>query len=610
MRNFFVPKNRPERKAMQTEEKKLTGYPSIDKPWLKYYSDEAINAPVPECSIYEYMYEKNKEHQSDIALNYFGHKISFGKLFAMIDSAAKSFLALGVKADDIVTIVSVSTVPSIVCFYALNRIGAVSNFVNVLAEPVELKGYFEEARSKVVVTLDLFAEKVSSALTRNVRYVVSFSVDEQMPLFTKLGYHIKTWGKSAQWSTDTEILKWNDFLKRGVAQHEVEIKKDPRKMALLAHTGGTTGTPKAVMLSDFGLNAVVSQYCTASGIKRGEVFLNLMIPFVVYGILANVHLPLCLGLQNVIVPRYESGEWFNYLRKYKPNHVLAVPAYLRPILDDDRISRMDLSFFISAGVGGDGMTDELETELNEFFVNANSDAKVLKGYGMTEVCATAVSVFSYFNKIGSVGVPLMQNNLMIYDRENKTELPYGKVGEICLQCPSRMIGYMNNEEETKALFWEHEDGSEWLHTGDLGYVDEDGFLFLAGRMKRIILTTGGGVAYKVFPNTVESVLDEHDDVIQSCVIGATDGRDQVLKAVCMVGEELLNEPTSAEQKSGDTVGVTTELSSRTGQIESELRALCEKTLPAHARPRFYEFCAELPLTAAGKVDYRKLEETA
>ncbi|MCR5322384.1 MAG: fatty acid--CoA ligase family protein [Lachnospiraceae bacterium] len=358
-------------------------------------------------------------------------------------------------------------------------------------------------------------------------------------------------------------------------------------MCLLAHTGGTTGFPKAVMLSDKAMNAVASQYINVSGIKRGEVFLNLKIPFVVYGILTNLHLPLCIGLESVVIPKFDANDWGKYIKKYHPNHVLAVPSYVNPMQNHPELQNMDLSCFISAGVGGDGMTDEMEISLNTFYKNHNSRAIVLKGFGMTEVCATAVVGFSYSNKIGSVGIPLPKVNIMIYDRENEHELKYGEVGEICIKSPSRMIGYMNDEAATDQLFWKHQDGLEWLHSGDLGYLDEDGFLFIVGRMKRVILTTKDGVAYKVFPNMPEEILDSHKQVQQSCIVGVKDGDDQVLCAYIVINEDDNN---------------------KTEQIEKELRAICDKQLPSYSRPAFYRFLNNIPLTAAGKVDYRTLEK--
>ncbi len=538
--------------------------------------------------MYEFLWQSNKDYLDNCALNYFGKRITYRKLFSMIDETARAFSAIGVNEKDIVPIVTVSTVQSIICFYALNKIGAVADYINVLSEEDELKRLFEEADSNVIVTLDLFANKVINAANKiGKKTVITFGVELDMPILLKLGYKAKMRGKHHKIDATENIIPWKEFIKKSKGENEREYRKNPNEMCLLAHTGGTTGVPKAVMLNDKAVNAVVAQYIDVSGIERGEVFLNLMIPFVLYGIVTNVHLPLCLGLESVVIPKFDAKEWKNYFKKYKPNHILAVPSYIIPFLNDKNLEKMDISYFKSAGVGGDGMTAELEVELNSFFKAHNSNAVVLKGFGMTEVCATAIVGFAYSNRIGSVGIPFPKVNMMIYDREKESELTYKEIGEICIQSPSQMLGYLNNKKATEDLIWTHSDGSKWIHTGDLGYIDEDGFLFIVGRMKRMILTTKGGIAYKVFPNMAEEILESHTSVVQSCIVGANDGDDQVLRAHIMVSKEDI---------------------SKNVEIEKELRKICEGKLPSYSRPTFYCFSDSLPLTAAGKVDYRELEK--
>lgn len=568
-----------------TEEKKLTGVPSIDKPWLKYYSEEAINAPLPQSSLYDYLYECNREHMEDYALNYFGKKTTFREFFELIEQAAKAFRAIGVHEGDIVPIVSVSTVASIICFYALNRIGAVVDFLNVLAEQKDLVEYFKEADAKLVVTLDLFEEKVLAASDKcDIEKVVSFGVDYGMPLPLKIGYRLKNRTLKSNTKRSSSVIEWNGFLRRSKGQSPIDYKKDPHIMCLLAHTGGTTGEPKAVMLDDCAMNAATLTYqLMMSNARRKDAFLHVMIPFVVYGILSCTHVPLCLGFCVTVIPKFEVAQWNTYLKRYRPNHIMAVPAYIAPLLN---VQSDYISLIKNIASGGDGMNPELEMNLNHLLEEKKSSAVITKGYAMTEVCATAVASFQKVNKIGSVGIPLPGNNLQIIDTENGIELPCNEIGEICIHSASRMIGYMNNEQATRELFRIHSDGSEWLHTGDLGYIDEDGFLFLVGRMKRVILTAKDGVTYKVFPNMTEKVLDEIEKVIQSCVVGAESGSDQVLRAFVEVSKENLVHAAG---------------------IEQELRLLCEEKLPSYARPAFYEFREELPLTAAGKVDYRTLE---
>ena len=526
----------------------------------------------------------------DCALNYFGNRISFENLFEMINQAAKAFLAIGVHEGEIVPIVSVSTVATIVSFYALNRIGAVADFLNVLAGQDDLVNYFNEAGAKVVVTLDLFGDKVTAAAERcGVEKVVTYGIDYKMPSMVKAGVILKTARRKAPWKKHSSILRWNEFLKLSNGKPEIDFIKNPHNICLLAHTGGTTGEPKAIMINDYAMNAVAAYYKTCFQFERGENWANVMIPFVVYGLLTCLHMPLTLGLTVIIIPKFDINNWKEYIEKYRINYLLAVPAYVNVLCENPSYNDLNLKGLKLCGVGGDGMNAEKEIVLNSYFREHGAKFEILKGYGLSETCATAVTGLVGVNKVGSVGIPLIHNNLMIYDNDHRTELSYREIGEICLQSPSRMIGYMNNEQATRELFRVHEDGSEWLHTGDLGYIDEDGFLFIEGRMKRIILTVKDGVAYKVFPNMTEKTLEKNEAVIHSCVTEAKAGSDQVLRAFVAVSNENL---------------------SRTEEIEKKLRRYCEDKLPSYARPMFYEFRDALPLTAAGKIDWRALEESS
>lgn len=565
----------------------LTGYSSIDKPWLKYYSQEAIEADLPECTLYEYLYENNKDHKDEYALNYFGRKITYGELFDQIDVTARAFLAQGVKPGDICTIVTLSCVTSVLCLYALNKIGAVSNFVKVLSTEEELAKYFEETESQVIITLDLFNEKVvRAAHNGKCRKIISYSLVEWMPLKVKLGFQIKMKWLKKESLQDKRIIEWKEFLKSGQnITKEVPFYKKSRELCLLAHTGGTTGFSKSVLISDYSANAVAYQYYLCMELKRKSIYLNVLPPFFVYGLLVCLHMPLSLGLCTTIIPRFDIKEWKKYLTKYKPNYILGVPPYFAAILKDKKMADIDLSFVKAWGVGGDGMTEVLEENINAYLLNHKSKAKILKGYGMTEVCGTAVVEQINCYKTGSVGIPLVKNNIQIYDNEKKMELKYGEVGEVCLQCPSMMIGYKNNEDEMKKLIVKHLDGSYWIHTGDLGCIDTDGFLFINGRMKRFVMVIKDGAPCKVYSTQIEKIIQEIDSVENVCVVGSQYKDVKVPKAFIVL-------------KKGSSIE----------HVEKKARALCQEKLPDYMCPYFYEFIETLPLTAAGKIDYKVLEE--
>lgn len=504
----------------EMKEKVLTGFPSIDKPWLKYYSEQELNMEIPLYSLYDYLYQNNKDNLASYAINYFGTKITYGELFRNIDAVAKAFKAQGVLAGDVCTIVSVSCVTEVLCFYALNRIGAIPNCVNVLASEDELAEYFVDVESRIVVTLDLFGDKVLGATKKTkVDKIICFSLTEWMPAIIKLGYTYKTRKVDKSFLRDSKVLEWKEFLHVSRAENiNLDYKKNGETVGVMAHTGGTTGFPKTVLLSDNALNTVACQYKYGMKHEIGDVFLNILVPFVVYGSSTCMHMPLCLSLCVVIIPKFDAADWYTYITKYKPKHIAGIPSYVEPMLKDAKLDKVDMSCIKTIAVGGDGMNEKLETELNQFLEKHNSKAQIIKGYGMTEVCATALTCYDGANKLGSVGIPLVKNNMQIYDIECSKECGYGEIGEVCLCCASTMIGYKDKEEETDNLFKVHVDGNRWLHTGDLGYIDEDGFLFLVGRMKRMLILGDGGIKYKVFPHVIEEAICSVDDVQTACVI--------------------------------------------------------------------------------------------
>ncbi len=564
----------------------ITGYPSIDRPWLNRYPKELIDDKVSVQSIYDYLRECNKDNLETPALNYFGKKLTYRQFFNEIETAALAFRAVGVKEGDIVTVVSLSCVRSVVCMYALNKIGAMPSYINVLALENECVTYFTEARSRLVITLDVFADKVVRAAHKsNVETVLVYSMADDAPAAVKAAMGIKMRGMDKSFYRDSLVLTWKAFIAKAEGQPAIEYVKDGNTGAFFGHTGGTTGFPKNVILADHPFNIIASFSRKVKAGEPGDIFLSGMIPYVIYSTIVNIHMPLCYGYELVLIPKFDPAEWHKYIRKYRPNHCYLIPAYAQGMLNNKKVSSMDLSCFKTFGVGGEGMTLTLERDFNNFLKQHKSPAYLRKGYGMTELCALDVVENGFARKLGSVGVPLPQNNVMIYDNDAQQECKYNVNGEICLQCATAMLGYQDNPEEEKNLIRIHPDGSRWFHTGDLGYVDEEGFLFVVGRLKRMIMTVIDGKVYKIPPQNVENVIATDTDVREVCVIRASDGYNKVLKAIVVPKE-----------------GRDTEA------MIKRLRDLCNKELQDNMRPSFYEISGPLPRTPAGKVDFVTLEK--
>ena len=284
-------------------ETKLTGYPSIDKPWLKYYPESLVDKPLPQKTLYKYIYDANKDHKDDYAFNYFGRCITYGRLFYEIDRCARSLLRLGVKSGDIVTIMGLAAPETFYCAYACSKIGAVINLISVLAGEQELVHYLNEAKSEVFIALDLLNDKIIKVLPQtSVKTVVNMSLAESMPLHIKAAFKLK-----AKVQKFEDFMSWKAFVALAEGQPPVKVFKFvPNRFSYLAHTGGTTGEPKGVMLSDVSFNGIADEYNCIMKHDRQEKFLNTIVPFVVYGFSINNHMPLYLGLQQHIIPKVNS----------------------------------------------------------------------------------------------------------------------------------------------------------------------------------------------------------------------------------------------------------------------------------------------------------------
>ena len=571
------------------EQNKLTGYPSIDKPWLKYYSEEAINVTLPKCTIYEYLFENNKDDIDDVALNYFNRKISFRELFEKIDEASKAFSALGVKKGDIIIMSTVTTPETIYAFYGLNRIGAVANMVDPRTSIGGIKEYITEVNAKYVLTIDAAYPKIQKAiLGTNVKTVILVSPADSLPQPKKFLFFASNRIKGATLKFTDNCLSWDSFIKNGKSARLQSISYQQNSCCVIVHTGGTTGTPKGVMLSNDNLNIMALQYrLLGANYRRGQKFLNIMPPFIAYGIVLGTHMALTLGLENVIIPQFDPEKFADLVKKYRPEHLVGAPTYYEKLCNSSKMKDFRLDFFESAGVGGDGLSARFEEKINLFLKNHDSPHPIAKGYGMTETSAASVTCHGNINKPLSVGVPHIFTTVAIFDPDTNRELSYGKHGEICIQTLATMLGYYAKSEETAKIIKKHNDGSIWIHSGDIGYMDEDGFLFVEGRIKRMIIRHDG---FKVFPSFIEDVISKHEYVDSCCAVGTPD--KQHSQGMLPIVHVVLKSDTNGQDDA----------------VRQELIALCHKDLPEYAQPVDFVFHDALPLTPIGKVDYRALEK--
>ena len=568
--------------VVESAEKALTGYPSIDKPWLKYYSEEARNAKVPKCTIYEYLWENNKHCLNNTAINYYGRRISYQTMFEEIDRVAHAFMNLGVKVNDVVVIVAV-TIPEIIySIYALNRLGAISNVIDPRTSISGIRKYILEAHAKYVLSLDVLGVKMKQAIdgTEVEKFITVSPLNSFAGIKGKILRLISRADK-----TGGNVYSWRMFM----SSQEGNLPDIPyaeNTCCVIVHTGGTTGFPKGVMLSNENLNAMVINAKASEGsYGAGNVFLNIMPPFIAYGLVNGIHMILSCGMENVLIPQFDPAVFDKLILKYHPTHILGVPSHYAQLFESKKLAGVNLSFLKIVGVGGDSLSAEMEKHIADFLHRHKADIPIATGYGMTEVSAAACGFHKRANRVGSVGIPFLNTVIRIANLETGREQGYGEQGEILISSPTLMLGYDNNQEETKKVIFVDDNGQKWIRSGDIGHMDQDGFLYIDGRIKRMIIRHDG---FKVFPSQIENIVAAYPDVCECCAIGRSD--------------------KSYSQGKLPVVYVVLKQAADEEKAKAALVRLCADNLPEYAQPIDFIFIEKMPLTDNGKIDFRILED--
>lgn len=579
------------------KEKVITGYASVDKPWQKYYTKEALTAEIPNLTAYQYMVDQNLDNLKTKAINYYGKKISFKDFIDMIDETARRLYNLGIVKGDVVTVMSVANPEIEILFYALNKLGAVINLIDVRSDYKQIKNYIMEVKSDTIFVMDNFLPEFDKCMNDEdidtlIERVITISPYNSVLFPFNLLAKKKARKENNELYTNIDNIKkkdkymsWNDMQKTPKYRYPVYPRYEKDMTIALVHTGGTTGNPKSVKLSNENFNAMAIQYKSLNAnYNKGDTFLNGIVPFVAYGIVVTIHMPMCLGMTNIVAPILSPREFTDFMIKYKPNHTLTVPTYVEDLIEDKKAKSMDWSFLKNLGIGGDTLSIDSEKAINNFLKEHNSPSIAEKGYGMTENSSTAVVCLVGVNKLSSLGIPLPLNTYGIFKLGTDEELKYGEEGEICVTGPTVMLGYLNNDSEEKEVIKVHSDGTKWIHSKDAGYIDEDGFLFFNGRYKRMIAHGG----FKLYPAYIEGVIMGHPNVEKCCVISIP----------------------SLEYGSSPEAHITTKNKNveELKKLKEELITLCKDKLPEYSQPEDFIFEEELPLTSVGKVDYKKVEK--
>ena len=550
-------------------------------PWISSYGELPFHLQYTEKTMSGAVLEAAAKDADFTALSFMGRKINYKSLVENIERTARAFKAAGVQPGQRVMVCMPNVPQAIYCLYGLNMIGAIATMVHPLSAVGELSYYLDEAGCDVAVTLDQFFDKfVEVRKKRPVKTLIIARISDELPAIKKVAYRLTT---ERKFPKITDAVKWNDFIKAGEALTEgYKYDKDPRTEAVVLFSGGTTGVTKGIMLSDYNFNALGQQTATMSHYDiRHCKMLAAMPVFHGFGLGVCIHTMMIAGGTSILVPRFNVKSYAKLIKDNRPNFIAGVPTLFEGISRNEYLDGVDLSCLKGVFSGGDSLTIELKKKFDKFLADHNAGIRVREGYGTTE-CVTACCLTPWDKeKEGSIGVPYPDTYFKICGVGTTEEVPYGTEGEICIKGPSVMLGYINHEEENKKTLQVHEDGSIWLHTGDLGMMDEEGFVYFRQRIKRMIITSG----YNVYPSQIENILEQHPAVRRSCVIGVPDPyRMQAVKAFVVLADGVEDTP----------------------EVRESIMDHCRANIAKYAMPRILEVRDSLPTTLVGKVAYTQL----
>lgn len=567
----------------------ITTFPipqTVRAPWLEHRGD------LPESLVYSRgtMYEKvrvvARQFPHYTAFDFMGKSTSYKQLMQRIDACARSLRTIGVREDDRITIAMPNCPQAIYMLYAVNRVGAVANMIHPLSAEKEIEEYLNISHSTTIVTLDQFYGKVE-AIRKNteIRNVIIARIRDELTRPIRAGYMATEGRKIEPIPRDAPIISWKQFIKLGRSTFpDYKVERTEDDPAVILYSGGTTGKTKGIVLTNMNFNALSEQVVAANPMfQPGDKMLAAMPLFHGFGLGVCIHTMLSQGGRCVLVPRFTPKSYAKLITKYRCNFIAGVPTLYEALLRIPSMNKADLSCLKGVFSGGDSLSVELKKKFDRFLYQHNASIQIREGYGTTE-CVTA-SCLTPPNQAreGSIGIPFPDTYYKIVEPGTDRELPYGEEGEILIAGPSVMKEYMDMPEETASTLRTHEDGLTWVYTGDLGLMDDAGFIYFKGRIKRMIITSG----YNVYPAQLENIFDAHEKVHMSCVIGVPDSlKMQKIKVFVMLKDGV---PANENTK-------------------EELMAYARKHIARYAMPYDIEFRGQLPTTLVGKVAYRELEE--
>ena len=554
----------------------------VKTPWESSMGNIPMHLSYFNGSLYDALAVNANKFPDAIAFDFMGKSTRYKTFLNDIHICANALWNLGIRTGDRVTIAMPNCPQALTFFYGLNLVGAVANMIHPLSAEGEIEFYLKESQSAVLLTLDDFYEKVKPICEKaNIRHLIVTSISDALPLPKNIAYRLT---KAKKYNKNGEALTWPTFMGLGKENNSAFPCGESDCTAVVLYSGGTTGITKGILLTNGNFNALGQQVAAANPMYRpGDKMLAAMPIFHGFGLGVCIHAMLMNGGRCILVPRFTPKSYGRDLIKYKCNFIAGVPTLFEALLGQDVLNKKDLSFLKGVFSGGDTLSVELKKKLDAFLLAHNSPVTVREGYGTTETVTACCLTPANKQKEGSIGIPFPDTYIKIVKPGTQEELPYGQEGEILLAGPTVMQGYMNHPAETTEALQPHADGLTWVYTGDLGIMDQEGYLYFKGRAKRMIVSSG----YNIYPAQLENIIDAHPDVQMSCVIGVPDPyKMQKVKAFVK-----LKPGVSPDE-----------------QTRENILAYCAKHIAKYAMPSSIIFREDLPKTLVGKVAYRLLEE--
>ena len=559
---------------------------SAKAPWKSHLGDVPFTLDYFDGSMFEAVEAIAEKYPNNIAFDFMGKSTTYKALVKEVEACAKALKTIGVREGDKVTIAMPNCPQAIQMFYAVNLVGGICNMIHPLSAEKEIEFYLNESESVTAITLDQFYNKFEN-IRQNTKVVniIIASIKDELSKPVKAGYMLTEGRKIKKIPEDAPVIRWNDFLRLGRhCFYNYKVKRTGSDPAVILYSGSTTGTTKGILLSNRNFNALGQQVIAANPMFRpGDKMLAAMPLFHGFGLGVCVHTMLSQGGRCILIPRFTAQTYAKQITKYKCNFIAGVPTLYEALLRLPSMGKADLSSLKGVFSGGDSLSIELKKKFDKFLYDHNAKIQIREGFGLTECVTASCLTPPHMAKEGSIGLPFPDTYYKIVEPGTDRELPYGEEGEILIAGPTVMMEYIKHPDETAATLQKHSDGLTWIYTGDLGMMDEEGFVYFRGRAKRMIITSG----YNVYPGQLENILDAHELVHMSCIIGVPDPyKMQKVKAFVMLKPGV---PQNEESK-------------------ESIMAYCRKHIAKYAMPYDIEFRDELPKTLVGKVAYRILEE--